>query len=60
MQVEDIRPDNLVEIMLSSPLHWTLVTGLISKVMIAKETEKRERQRAPEGRPPTLVSGRGR
>jgi len=45
MEVDEIVPDNLVDIMLSSPTRWTRTTRLISKIMSTREKEERERQR---------------
>jgi len=47
--VDEIRPDNLVETMLTSPHSWTQVTRLISKIMMTRESEERARQGQTDG-----------
>lgn len=45
--VDAISPDNLVDVMLTSPLNWKLVSQLITKIMTERESEERARQGLP-------------
>lgn len=45
--VPEIRPDNLIELMLSSPTRWKIMGSLITRIMMTREKDERTRQRQP-------------
>lgn len=42
--VDELMPENLVQIMLSSPRNWSLVSKLLTKILSARGSEERARQ----------------
>ena len=42
---EDIRPDNLVNLMMESDENWRIITVFITQIIKKKEEEERARQR---------------
>lgn len=47
IDVDELTPENLVNIMISSPSNWTIISRLISRIMSTREREERRRQSQP-------------
>lgn len=45
--VPEIRPDNLIGLMLSSPTRWKIIGSLITRIMMTREKDERARQHQP-------------
>lgn len=48
LDIEELTPENLIDVMLSSVDAWRRVTGLVSRIMRMREAEERNRQRQVE------------
>jgi hypothetical protein len=49
LDVDQLSPDNLIQIMLRSGADWHRVSSLIGRIMVTREREERARQQGPGG-----------
>lgn len=47
LEVEELRADNLIQLMTSTPEKWKLIAKLVSRIMVTREREERRRQHQP-------------
>jgi len=47
LEVEELRADNLIQLMTSTPERWKLIVRLVSRIMVTRERDERRRQHQP-------------